>query len=165
MRRIAAVAASAVVAATLGLGAARLFAEDAIKPAAGGGAPSCASALDVRKEKVRTLLKLQGADAMAKQTLDAMLEQFRQMPGLPEGFVDKFKEKADVAALMELSVPSYVNHLDDATLDATIAFYESEGGRKLSAQMPAIQTEAMAAGNRWGVRVATEVMRDLQRAR
>jgi hypothetical protein len=47
---------------------------------------------DRHARKARELLELTGADAVAHQTLEAMLEQFRLMPGLPPGFVDAFRE-------------------------------------------------------------------------
>lgn len=141
----------------IGFGAGRLLADDAPNPPA--QAP--AAAADAKAAKVRKLLALQGGEALAKMTLDKMLAQFQAMPGLPHGFAEKFAEKADVKQIMELGLPAYVKHVDEATLDAAIAFYESPHGRKLSESLPAVTMEAMDAGAEWGRKLGAEVAREL----
>ncbi len=113
--------------------------------------------------KVRELLAMTGAGDMGVQVMDGMLEQFRQMPGLPEGFIEAFQKLAKPESLVDLVVPIYRKHMDEATIDASLAFYRTPSGRKLLAAQPAIVKESMAAGQEWGKNLAAEVMRTLRR--
>jgi hypothetical protein len=162
MRRPLVVLVPVALALAAGLTGARLFADDSAPAAPAPAAPAPAAPSKAKEEKVRKLLRLQGMEALAKLTFDKMLDQFKSLPGLPSGFLEKFREMASVEEIVDLSVPSYVNHLDDSTLDALIVFYESPEGRKFSAQMPVIQTESIDAGAAWGQKKALEVMSELQ---
>lgn len=113
--------------------------------------------------KVREMLDLVGASKMGQEVMQSMLAQFRQMPGLPAGFVDEFIKQAKPDELVDMVVPIYVKHLDEASLDAALAFYRTPAGRKLLAVQPVIMKESMAAGEQWGKRLAEEVMRKLRR--
>jgi hypothetical protein len=166
MNRVLVASCSVVVAVAAFVAAAGSHADDGQQPAAPAAPAAPAdAALAAKEEKVRKLLRLTGSGAAAQQVLDKMLEQFRKMPQLPAGFVDKFKAKADVKALTDLAVPSYVKHLDDATLDAAIAFYETPAGQQWVAAQPAMMSEAMVAGQMWGTRTASEVMKELKEAK
>ena len=152
MRRTALVL-SLAIAFAAGITSATLLAQDAATQEATAKA---------KEEKVRKLLKLQGQEELAKLTLDTMLDQFAGTPGLPAGFVEKFKEKATAKEILDLSVPTFVKHLDESTIDAAIAFYESPEGRKLASKSPAMTTESMKAGAAWGQKKAMEVLAELQ---
>lgn len=149
-----------VVALAAGLTAARLLADDSTNPPAAPAAPT--DAAKAKEAKVRKLLKLQGAEEVATIGFNKTLDQFKAMPNLPAGFVEMFRAKASVQEMVDLSIPAYVKHLDDATLDAAIAFYETPAGKTLAGQLPAIQTEAADAGVVWGQKKAMEVMKALQ---
>jgi hypothetical protein len=116
-----------------------------------------------KEAKVRRLMELTGAGNIGKQTLDAMMEQFRRSPDLPPGFVEKFKAAAKPDDIVNLVVPVYMKLLDEATIDAAIAFHASEAGRKLSQAQPAIMKESMEAGARWGQETALKVLRELEK--
>ena len=94
--------------------------------------------------------------------MDQLLDQFSGMPGLPPGFVEKFKELANPRDLEEMVVPIYVRHLDATTLDAVIAFAESAEGKNYFAAQPAIAKESMEAGSKWGRDLAGKVMQELK---
>jgi hypothetical protein len=166
MNRTLLVALAFVVGASaVALTAVRVVADDSAKPpvappVAPPAAPSDA-AKAAKEEKVRKLIRLQGGEDLARKSLDKMLDQFKGMPGLPAGFAEKFREKANLTELANFPVPAYVKHLDDSTLDAAIAFYESPEGRKLAAQLPAIQMESMDAGAAWGRKLGMEVAAEL----
>lgn len=113
--------------------------------------------------KIHKLMEVTGAVGLGDQMLDQMMTTFQQMPGLPPGFAEKFLEKADTNELVELVVPIYRKHLDEATIDALIIFAESTAGSKFYAAQPAIMREQMTAGQNWGQAVAEEVMQELQR--
>jgi hypothetical protein len=162
MRRPLVVLVPVALALAAGLTGARLFADDSAPAAPAPAAPAPAADTKAKEEKVRKLLRLQGVEELSKLTFDKMLDQFKKLPGLPPGFVAKFREKTSVQDIVDLSIPSYVSHVDDSTLDALITFYESPEGRKFAAQMPVIQTESIDAGAAWGQKKALEILAELQ---
>jgi hypothetical protein len=162
MRRPLVVLVPVALALAAGFTAARLFADDTAPAPAAPAAPAPPAAPNAKEEKVRKLLKAQGQEEASKMAFDKMIDAFKKLPGLPPGFLEKFREKASAKEMVELAVPVYAKHLDDATLDAVIAFYETPEGKKLAASFPAIQSEAMDAGNVWGQKKAMEVMKELQ---
>jgi uncharacterized protein len=115
-----------------------------------------------KEQKVRKLLDLTGAGNMGKQTMDAMLDQFKKMPNLPEGFVDKFRELATAQDLQEMVVPIYMKHLDEETLDGVIAFYQTDAGKKMLKAQPAIMKESMELGQKWGQELAMKALKAVQ---
>lgn len=160
MRRPLFIVVTVVAAVAAGLTTARLLADDTANPPAAPAAP--APDVKAKEEKVRKLLKLQGSEELAKATFDRMIEAFRKLPGVTPGFLEKFREKISVQELLDLSIPPYVKHLDDATLDAAIAFYESPEGKKFAAQLPAIQAEASESSTAWAQKKAKEILKELQ---
>jgi hypothetical protein len=122
-----------------------------------------AGAKDPKEALARKVMDLSGAGNMGKQVLDAMMEQFKQMPNLPPGFADKFKEMARAEDIVDLVVPVYVKNYDSATLQAVIDFYESDGGRAFAAKQPQVVAESQRAGQQWGMQLAQKVMSELQK--
>jgi hypothetical protein len=115
-----------------------------------------------REQKVRRLLEITGAASMGKQVMDAMLDQFSKMPNLPEGFIAKFREVASGQDLLEQVIPIYMKHFDEECLDALIAFYQTDAGKKFVKAQPAILKESMEAGQKWGQELATKALKSLQ---
>lgn len=113
------------------------------------------------EKKARRLLELTGASHMGEQVMDAMFEQFRQMPGLPDGFLDRVKELADPDELVEMVIPIYVRHLDAKTMDGAIAFFESPAGGAFAKAQPSIVEESMKAGQEWDAKLAREALEGL----
>jgi hypothetical protein len=165
MNRVLVASCFAAVAAATFFTVPRARADDAAKPPAAAPVAPAAPAPSAKEEKVRKLLRLTGAEAASQQMIDMMLKQFAGMPGLPAGFVEKFKAKCDIKQIVDLSVPSYLKHLDEPTIDAAIAFHESPAGRKLVAEQPAILAECGAAGQEWGRKIALEVIQELEQER
>lgn len=121
--------------------------------------------VDAEKEKegkVRELLQLLGAEKQAETAMAQMIDMFRAMPNLPEGFLDKFAELAKPTEVVELSVPVYMKHIDPKDLDAALAYFRSEPGRRWAAAQGPILSETMKAGQEWGQKLAMRVMRELQ---
>jgi len=114
------------------------------------------------EQKVRKLMELTGAGTMGKQVMDAMCDQFDKLPNLPEGFIAKFKEIASGQDIVDLVVPIYVKHLDEASLDAIIAFYQTEAGKKFIKAQPALMKESMEVGQKWGQELAVKALKALQ---
>ena len=107
------------------------------------------------------LLGLTGATALGKQVMDGMTDNFAKLPGLPPGFVDKFRENVHPEELTELLVPIYVKNFDRDTLMAAIRFYESKYGRTMVAAMPAATKASMEVGQSWGKKLAMKTLSDM----
>jgi hypothetical protein len=118
--------------------------------------------VDPKEALVRKLLTLSGAGNLGKQVVDAMMDQFKQMPNLPPGFTEKFKEMARPDEIVELIVPVYVKSYDTATLQAVVDFYQSDAGRAFVAKQPLVFAESQKAGQRWGTDLAQKVLAELQ---
>jgi hypothetical protein len=131
-----------------------------VDASAGPSAPPVA--VDPREAKVRKLLELTGAAQLGQQTLDAMLMEFSSMPGLPPGFIEEVRALAKAEQLVDLIVPVYLKNLQEADIDAAIAFYSSPSGKRMVAALPAINQQSMAAGQQWGAQLAEQAMKNLQ---
>lgn len=115
-----------------------------------------------KEQKVRKLLELTGAASMGNQVMDAMLDQFNKIPNLPEGFIAKFRELASGQDLLGQVIPIYMKHLDEESLDALIAFYQTDAGKKFIKAQPAIMKESMELGQKWGQELAMKALKILQ---
>jgi hypothetical protein len=124
--------------------------------------PDPDAAAKAKEKKVRRLLDVSGAGDIGKQVMDSMMDAFAKRSDLPKGFVEKFKEMADVDSLVDLIVPIYQKHLTEADVDAIVTFYESEAGRSLAKAQPAIVLESQKAGEKWGMKMALKVLQELQ---
>ena len=81
--------------------------------------------------------------------------------GLPEEFGERFVDRFDVDHALGFSVDAYVDHVDEETIDATIAFYESPAGRKLAEALPDLTIEVIEKGEAYGEEIGREVGREL----
>jgi hypothetical protein len=132
------------------------------------GVPSTAApavqdtpAASAKEKKIRKLLEVTGSSAMGKQVMDAMLNSFSGNPGLPAGFIEKFKETAQPDKLVELIIPIYLNNLDEETIDGALAFFETPAGKKFIKAQPTIVQQSMAAGQKWGAEMAEKTLKAL----
>ncbi len=117
---------------------------------------------DAAKEVlVRKILVASGSETLMRKSIEGMLEGFRGMPGLPEGFIEEFKSRVDYQALTDLTVPIWKKHYEITTLKAALSFYESEEGVKLVAQQPDVVTESQKVGMEWGRKLGESVAKDL----
>ena len=113
------------------------------------------------EKKVRQCMELTGGKEQAEAAFDMMLGQFAQIPGLHPQFVEKFREKVTGQDMVELNVPLWMRHLDEKDVDVLIDFYRSPTGKKFVRVQPAMQQEAMLAGQKWGQEMALQVMAEL----
>ena len=116
-----------------------------------------------REKKIRKLLEVAGTSAMGRQIMDTMLEHLSKSADLPPGFIQKFKETANPDSLIELLVPIYLKHLDEETLDGTIAFFESPAGKKFVKAQPLLMKESMEAQQKWGAEAAQRALKALEK--
>ena len=129
-------------------------------------APAPAEPSDPAKEqKVRELLELTGAGRLGHTMMTQTLDGLRHTPGLPEGFVERFAELARPAELVELLVPVYVKHVSAGDLDALLAFWKTDVGKRWAAAQAPIMKDSMAAGEKWGAELGARVARELQQKR
>jgi hypothetical protein len=118
-----------------------------------------------KRAKVLKLMEMTGAAKMGKEIMDQMMAQFDRMPGLPEGFVKKFSELAKPEDLVKLVVPIYMKHVTEKDLDAVIAFFSTDAGKRWLAVQPKIVKESMAAGQKWGRELGRRTVLELQKDR
>ena len=67
----------------------------------------------------------------------------------------------DPDELVELIIPIYLKHLDEATIDGVIVFAQPEVGKKLYEAQTANMQESILAGQRWGQELAEESLAEL----
>ena len=112
----------------------------------------------------RRLIELTGASDIVVATFRANLQAQKQaMPQVPEVFWQEFEKRlvADLDRFVELIIPIYDRYFTTEQLNELIAFYETPIGRHTVQVLPRIAEESAAAGQEWGVLLATEVARDL----
>lgn len=118
------------------------------------------------RAKVQELMQAMDMQATGKATLNMMFDQLKKMPlasGTADNFWDNFIKEIDYNEFIEMYIPIYQKHFTDAEIDELIAFYNSPIGKKFVAKTPYITSESMAAGQEWGMKVATKVMEKLQK--
>lgn len=125
-------------------------------------APKPPATKRTKEQSVRRLLEVTGAAKMGDQVFSGMLDHFKKMPNLPQGFIETFRKRANTNELLEMIVPVYMNHLDQSTMEAAITFYESPEGIKLITKQPLLVQESMQIGQKWGQDLALKVMQELQ---
>lgn len=121
--------------------------------------PKTDESASARKErKVRRLLTaMNQREAMEKATV-ASSEAFAKM-GLPETFTESFLDRFDYDKMIDVTVDIYVEKLEEETIDALLAFHESEQGQVFARFLPDITVAALRAGQKYGEELATEIAR------
>jgi len=131
----------------------------------GGAAPAQVQKAEKEEKrieaKVRELMNLTGAGNLGKQRMNEMMGQFKKMNRLPKGFAEEFLEVAKPDDLVDLIVPIYVEHVRERDLDAVIAFFKTESGKRWIGSQPKIMAESMKAGQEWGRKLAAETLEAL----
>lgn len=150
---------------TLKLGAIAITMLFAVNAAAQANAASKAKADASKEQKIRTLLDLVGVSKLGVQVMDAMLDQFEQLPDLPKGFITEFKKLAKPEQLVDMIVPIYSRHFEEADIDGLIEFYKSPVGQKFIKAQPQMTKESMEAGQQWGEILARQVLQKLETTR
>ena len=117
-----------------------------------------AAKIDSKEAKVRKLMQLTGARELGDQTINQMMEQFKESKDLPPGFAEKFKELAQSDGLVERLVPIYKRNLEESDIDGAIAFYNSRAGQNFIRAQQSIVKESMEIGGEWGKELATRTM-------
>ena len=90
--------------------------------------------------------------------IDATFDQQVAAGMLPPAFPQKFKEVADFAALETIMAEVWSEALDEATLDAAIAFFGTEAGRKLVDAEIGVTLKLMEKLQPWAIETAMKTM-------
>nr|MBA3938270.1 DUF2059 domain-containing protein [Planctomycetota bacterium] len=126
-------------------------------------APAPVASGPARREDIRKLLMLTGADKIALQVVAQMVGSFKvSAPNVPQSFWDQVVAEIDPKDFVEMAVPAYERHLTAADVAAAIAFYETAGGRNFVAAQPLIIKDTMAAGETWGAALGAKIAARLQ---
>lgn len=112
---------------------------------------------------IRHLLELMGTVKVSQQMMSQMFSSMQTaMPQVPAEFWTKVHAGMKADELIDLIIPIYSKHYTQEELNGLVAFYESPLGQKVTAELPQIAQESMAAGQQWGQQKAQEIIGQLQ---
>ena len=120
-------------------------------------APAKESESARKERKVRRLFEVMGQRDLMKRTTTVGTESFAKM-GLPDTFTQAFLDRFDYDRMITATVEVYVEKLEEETIDALIAFHESEQGKLYVAALPDISVETLRAGTKYGEELALEIV-------
>lgn len=60
-------------------------------------------------------------------------------------------------SFQELMYPIYAEHLSQVDLEAMIAFYQTDSGKRIANALPIMSTQGMLAGQQWGESIAPRI--------
>lgn len=127
-------------------------------PAARGAEPA------TKEARVRELLVVMRAGDMGVQMVDGMIGAMKEaMPAAPAEFWTSFRNRVKPDELVDMLVPIYANNLEPADVEELIRFYGSPAGQRFLDRQPAIMQQSMVVGQKWGERLATEALAELQK--
>jgi hypothetical protein len=91
--------------------------------------------------------------------------QRQAVTDVPPGFWDEFLRRIDTDAprLLDSIAVVYAEHFTKPELDAILAFYESEVGRRFVERQPTVLARATDLGRRWGERLGSAIAEELGR--
>ncbi|CAM3604200.1 DUF2059 domain-containing protein [Elizabethkingia occulta] len=117
----------------------------------------------VKKEKIKTFLKLTNVLGVANQVMDNMINSYqtyyKQVPA--EYWNELKKETASTKDFEELLIPIYSKYYTEKELDDIIAFYKTPTGQKVIKTMPDMTKESMQAGQEWGMKLGQKVLKKI----
>ena len=102
-----------------------------------------------KNDDILKLLRISGTDKLAVQVMDAMIPQFNQLvPGIPNIFWVRFKEKLNIDDLLYACIPAYNKYYTHNEIKQLIIFYETPLGKKVIEVTPFLTQETMAIGQK-----------------
>jgi hypothetical protein len=115
-----------------------------------------------KNDDILKLLRITGTDKLVDQTINVMIPQFKQLvPGIPDVFWVRFKEKINTDDLLYACIPAYNNHYTHNEIKQLIVFYESPLGKKVVEVTPLLTLETMAIGQKWGEKLGQDIVNEL----
>lgn len=119
--------------------------------------PQAEESESARKErKTRHLFELMNQREVMVQSTEAGAESFAKM-GLPDTFTEAFLDRFDYDRMIDANVEIYVDKLEEETIDALIAFYESEQGKVFVELLPELTVAAFREGQKYGEELGMEI--------
>lgn len=115
-------------------------------PVAAAKRPSSASHGEAM---AREFLDLTAGNTMGPSLLEDALVQIDNTKDIPAGYRDRFERCAKQDDFQNYVVSVFARDVDDATLDATLAFYRTDSGREFAAAQTAISKEVPKATAKW----------------
>ncbi len=117
-------------------------------------------------ETLETMFDVSGVEGTYQAALAQMFTIFKQQyTDVDESMWTELEAEFNKAAmddLIEILVPIYEKHLTIEDLQGIITFYETPVGKKYAAQTPLITSEAMQAGQEWGMKVGADFMKKMK---
>jgi uncharacterized protein len=115
------------------------------------------------EQKIRELLELTDASAMATQGMQQMVDYFKtSFADVPDEFWDRVMTEAEAGSLIELILPIYAKYYSLEDVEQLIAFYQTPLGQKMLQVQGPIAQESMTAGAQWGEELGMRVMQQLE---
>lgn len=115
------------------------------------------------RAKIEELLAITTSNDLNTQIVEGIIGQFRQIsPDVPDEWWDRFADKIDYDELNAIVIPIYAQNFTDEELDGIIAFYRTPVGQSVLEKMPAVIQDSLTAGQSWGIRIAQEIISDLE---
>lgn len=115
-----------------------------------------------KNDDILKLLRISGTGNLAEQMMDAMIPQFQQLvPGIPNTFWVKFREKLNIDDLLYACIPAYNKYYTHDEIKQLITFYESPLGKRVVEITPILTQETMAIGQEWGEKLGQDIVNEL----
>jgi Uncharacterized protein conserved in bacteria len=115
-----------------------------------------------KNDDILKFLRISGTDKLANQMMDAMIPQLNQIvPGIPDRFWVRFKEKVNTDDLLYACVPVYSKYYTHDDIKQLIKFYESPIGKKMAEVTPLLTQETMTIGQKWGEKLGQDIVDEL----
>lgn len=115
------------------------------------------------EKEIHTLLELTGTRQMMTQALDQMMAAMAgSLPGLTTKQLETLRAEMHVEELELEVVRIYAAHFTRQDIRDLITFYQSPIGQKLIREQPAVMSESMTAGQKWGQIAAQRALSKLQ---
>lgn len=116
------------------------------------GAVSTQAKDDEAQAKAERLAEVAGFDEVGPKLLDQTVKAIQAQAGNDpkmEPLLKALRSEAKPAELRRRMVEVYARHLDEASLDALLAFYATPAGKAVAAKRGLIAAETKAAGDEW----------------
>jgi hypothetical protein len=115
-----------------------------------------------KNDDILKLLRVSGSDKMADQMMTVLIPQFRQLvPGIPDAFWVRFREKINIEDLLIACVPAYSKYYTHDEIKQLIKFYESPLGKRMVEVTPLLTQETIAVGQKWGEKLGQDIVNEL----
>lgn len=107
-----------------------------------------------KEAAIRELMAVTGAGKLGQQVTTQLMTSLKAtMPQLPEAFWTNFAKEVNPEEMVNMVVPIYAAHFSTEEVRQLTAFYRTPLGQKVTAEMPRVMQESMAAGQQWGARI------------